>query len=194
MSNPTVRFCTRIALLGVITGVLQITTVSQIPLLEVNGDISPLVVVSVGLLLGPVSGVVTGFAIGLLLDVALLQTLGVSSLILLILGYMAGRVRDMRDPDPASALPPLLAGSVATLLATLGFALMQVLLGADAPTVWVLLRETVASVLVGALLALPVYAATRRVLKPCLPDDPRRRRRRAYATGSLSPLIDRKRF
>jgi len=38
------------------------------------------------------------------------------------------------------------------------------------------------------LLALPVYAVCRRVLLPYLPDDPRRRRRRAYTTGGLSPL------
>jgi hypothetical protein len=38
------------------------------------------------------------------------------------------------------------------------------------------------------LLALPVYAIMRRILLPFLPDDPRRRRRRAYTTGGLSPL------
>jgi hypothetical protein len=33
-----------------------------------------------------------------------------------------------------------------------------------------------------------VYAVVRRVLLPALPEDPRRRRRRAYTTGGLSPL------
>jgi hypothetical protein len=43
-------------------------------------------------------------------------------------------------------------------------------------------------VLVNTLIALPVYALVRRIVSPALPDDPRRRRRRAYTTGGLSPL------
>ena len=42
--------------------------------------------------------------------------------------------------------------------------------------------------LVNTLIALPVYAVVRRLIQPALPDDPRRRRRRAYTTGGLSPL------
>jgi hypothetical protein len=38
------------------------------------------------------------------------------------------------------------------------------------------------------LLSLPVFALVRRVLLPFLPEDPRRRRRRAYTTGGLSPI------
>jgi hypothetical protein len=33
-----------------------------------------------------------------------------------------------------------------------------------------------------------VHAVMRRALLPFLPEDPRRRRRRAYTTGGLSPL------
>jgi len=33
-----------------------------------------------------------------------------------------------------------------------------------------------------------VYALVRRIVRPVLPEDPRRRRRRAYTTGGLSPL------
>jgi len=43
-------------------------------------------------------------------------------------------------------------------------------------------------VLVNTLIALPVYALIRRIIRPVLPEDPRRRRRRAYTTGGLSPL------
>ena len=52
-------------------------------------------------------GAVCGFAIGLLLDSALLQTLGVSSLVLLAVGYLAGRYRegdrDLQLAGPAAA-------------------------------------------------------------------------------------------
>jgi hypothetical protein len=49
-------------------------------------------------------------------------------------------------------------------------------------------RQVLLVVVLNSLLALPVHALVRRVLLPFLPDDPRRRRRRAYTTGGLSPL------
>ena len=60
--------------------------------------------------------------------------------------------------------------------------------GVNAPVSWLLLRDIVATVVVNTLIALPAYAITRRWIEPALPDDPRRRRRRAYTTGGLSPL------
>ncbi|MDX6676645.1 MAG: hypothetical protein QOE31_697, partial [Solirubrobacteraceae bacterium] len=71
---------------------------------------------------------------------------------------------------------------------SVGFALMQFLLGTNAPLSWALLRQILATLVINALIALPVYALVRRSLLSSLPDDPRRRRRRAYTTGGLSPL------
>jgi hypothetical protein len=45
-----------------------------------------------------------------------------------------------------------------------------------------------ATIVLNAIISLPVFALVRRWLAPALPDDPRRRRRRAYTTGGLSPL------
>jgi hypothetical protein len=67
-------------------------------------------------------------------------------------------------------------------------AMIQFLLGVDAPVSLVLLQQIFITVLVNTLISLPLYALVRRVLKPALPQDPRRRRRRAYTTGGLSPL------
>ena len=83
---------------------------------------------------------------------------------------------------------PLAVGAAATLLFALGFALMQFLLGADAPVSWALVRQTLTTLVINTLIAVPVYAVVRRSLQGSLPDDPRRRRRRAYTTGGLSPL------
>jgi hypothetical protein len=65
---------------------------------------------------------------------------------------------------------------------------MQFLLGVDAPVSVYLIRETLATIVLDTILAVPIYAVVRRWLLPALPDDPRRRRRRAYTTGGLSPL------
>lgn len=176
----------RLAALGFIAVVVQIAAVSQITVFGVSADLSPLLVASVGLLAGSLPGAVFGFSVGLFVDLALVQTLGVTSLLFIAIGYGAGRLRELRDP--AHGLVPLAVGAIATVVAVIGFALMQFLLGVQAPVSWLLLRQIVVTVLVNALLALPVYALVRRVVQGSLPDDPRRRRRRAYTTGGLSPL------
>jgi hypothetical protein len=51
-----------------------------------------------------------------------------------------------------------------------------------------LVRMILVTIVVNTLLSIPLYALVRRLLHPFLPDDPRRRRRRAYTTGGLSPL------
>jgi rod shape-determining protein MreD len=127
-----------------------------------------------------------GFAIGLLVDMVLVQTLGVTSLLYIAIGYGAGRLRELRDPG--HGLVPMGMGAAATAVAGLGMAVIQFLLGVQSPVSTLLLQQIFITVLVNTLIALPVYAAVRRLLSPVLPEDPRRRRRRAYTTGGLSPL------
>jgi rod shape-determining protein MreD len=186
MSAEGYQLPLRLAALGFFTVVVQTAAISQITFFGVSVDLSPLVVASVGLLAGSLPGAVFGFAVGLFADVALVQTLGVTSLLFIAIGYWAGRLRELRDP--AHALTPLAVGAAATAFATVGFALMQFLLGVRAPVSWLLLRQVVVTILIGMLLALPIYALVRRVVQGSLPEDPRRRRRRAYTTGGLSPL------
>ncbi len=176
----------RLAVLGTIVTIVQITAISQVPIFGVTVDVLPLVVMSVGLLAGSIPGAVTGFAIGLLVDVSLLQTLGVSSLIYIVIGYGAGRFRELRDPS--HALVPLAVGIIAATIASVGYSLMQFLLGVDAPVSLLLIRQIFVTIVLSALVSLPVYAVVRRWLSPVLPEDPRRRKRRAYTTGGLSPL------
>jgi rod shape-determining protein MreD len=166
--------------------VVQTAAISQLPIAGANADLSPLLVMAVGLLCGSLAGGVFGFGVGLFADVVSLQTLGVSSLVLLGVGYGAGRLREARDPE--GTLVPLAVGAAATLAFGVGFALVQFLLGVDAPVSWALIRQLLATLVVNTLLALPLYALVRRWLHAAMPDDPRRRRRRAYTTGGLSPL------
>ncbi len=176
----------RIAALCVFAVFFQIGVVSEVPVFGVSADLSPLLVAFVGLLCGSTIGAATGFAVGLLVDLALVQTLGVTSLTLTVVGYWAGRLRELRDPQ--AALTPLLVGAAAAAAAAVGYSVVQFLLGVDAPVSFELLRQIVLGVVVDTIVALPVYAIVRRCLVASLPDDPRRRRRRAYTTGGLSPL------
>src|SRR4051812_19611171 len=92
-------------------------------------------------------------------------------------------------PTCEITLTPVAVGAAATVIAQVGFSLIQFLLGVDAPVSFLLLREILFTVAVNTVMALPVYALVRRIVAPALPEDPRRRRaRRAAVSGSLSPL------
>ncbi len=186
MTTDTSKLLARLMALGLGGVVFQTAFVSQLPIAGATADLAPLLVMAVGLMCGSLAGASFGFGVGLFADIVSFQTLGVGSLVLLTVGYGAGRLREARDPE--GTLVPLAAGAVATLAFSIGFALMQFLLGVDAVISWALLRQTLATLVVNALIALPVYALVRRWLLRSLPEDPRRRRRRAYTTGGLSPL------
>jgi rod shape-determining protein MreD len=186
VSVPSPRLILRLVLLALGTVVIQEAAISQVSIFGISADITPLMVMSVGLLAGSLTGAVMGFATGLLVDTMLVQTLGITSLLYIAIGYWAGRLRELRDP--AHGLVPLAAGAAATAVAGIGMTLIQFLLGVDAPVSLLLLQQLLVTILVNTLISLPVYAAVRRIIQPALPDDPRRRRRRAYTTGGLSPL------
>ena len=189
-AQPTINLSLilRLVLLGVVAVLVQTTAISQISLLGVSADTTPLIVASVGLLAGSIPGGIMGFGMGLFVDTALVQTLGVDSLLLTGIGYGAGRLRERRDPS--NTLVPVAVGAVATALSQVGFSLIQFLLGVDAPVSLLLLREILFTIAVNTVLALPVYALVRRIVASALPEDPRRRRARraAAVTGGLSPL------
>ena len=177
----------RLIVVGLVTVLVQVSAVTQIQLFGTNADLVPLVIAAVGLLAGSLPGACFGFFVGLFLDLALVQTVGLSSLVYVGIGYWAGRFRELRDPQ--GALVPLAVGAAATALATVCYSLMQFLLGVDAPVSLLLARQILATTLLNAIIAAPLFALVRRLLIGVLPEDPRRRRRRrAYTTGGLSPL------
>jgi rod shape-determining protein MreD len=177
----------RLVLLGVVTVLIQVAGVSQIEVFGTNADLTPLVVAFAGLLAGSLAGACFGFCVGLFLDLALVQTVGLSSLVLVAVGYWAGRLRELRDPQ--SALVPLALGAAATAGATIGYSIMQFLLGVDSPVSFLLVREILATILINAIIATPVYAAVRWVVAPALPEDPRHHQRQASTPRGLSPLL-----
>jgi rod shape-determining protein MreD len=182
--NVTVGTLVRLTLLVIGVVVLQIAVVSQIVVFDASADLLPLVALSIGLLAGPVAGATVGFLLGLVADMALLQTLGVSSLLLIGVGYLAGRFREMRDAT--HKLVPPIAGFLATLGFDAGFGIVQFLLGVDSSVSPLVIREALVSALVNGLLAIPVFAGVRAVLRSDLVDDLRPRRRPVTRTRVLS--------
>lgn len=182
----TWRIGIRIGLIVLLTVLLQISFFSYLSFFGTTPDIVPLVVVSLGLLGGGVIGAVCGFATGLVLDSVLLQTLGVSSLVLLSAGYLAGRYRE--GAEISNSLVPLLIAGALTTGAAAGFAAIQLMLGVHTPVSLLVLREIFVKGLLAVLLAVPIYPLVRRALRPALVEEmPGRTARTALIPGSARP-------
>lgn len=165
----------RMGIILLVAVILQASFFAFLRILGANPDLMPVVITAIGLMGGAVIGAVCGFAAGVLLDSILLQTLGVSSLVLLSVGYLAGRYREAFEIQGRRA-PALLAAGL-TLLATAGFTALQLMLGVETSVSLLLIREIIVKALLAFLLAFPVYAAVRFALGPALVDyEPRRRR------------------
>jgi len=176
----------RIGLLLLLALVLQLSALGQIGLFGGHVDLVPLVVAAVAYYAGSIAGSATGFAMGFLLDVAAGQTMGASSLVLTAVGYGVGRFRELRDP--AHGLMPIPVGAAATAAWVTAFAAVSFMLDVGATVSPVVIRQMIVTVLLNSLLALPVFAGCRRVLRPSLVVDPaevRRRRRPPRETGPL---------
>ena len=186
MSPHVVQLAVRLGLIALVAMLVQTAALSQLSLFGASPDIAPLVVASVGLLAGSLAGAVMGFSVGLLVDLVLLQTLGLWSLVLVVVGHYTGTMRESVR-DPSATLLPVAAGAAATLGALTVFSVMQFLLGVQAPVSLELVRQILGTVLINALIALPVHALVRRALGPAVADERRRRRRRSRP--GLSPLI-----
>jgi rod shape-determining protein MreD len=165
----------RVAVLVLVSVVVQLAVISQFTFWGANTDLTPLLPLAVGLLAGPVAGAVVGFSTGLVMDMSLVQTLGVSSLLLTGVGYGAGRYRELRDAS--HTLLPVVAAAVGTLLYAASFSIMQFLLGVDAQVSGLVVRDILIGVVVNSLAAIPLFAAVRAFLRPCLVDSQRPRRR-----------------
>lgn len=176
--------------------IIQLAVISQFRFLGVVPDIVPVLVVSIGLLGGATAGATAGFAAGFLVDLTLVQMMGVSSLLLTIAGYFAGRMRELYDP--VHPLTSSAVGASASIFFTVGFGIMQFSLGQPAPQPLSILWQVLMSGAYGALLAPPVFRVARWAMLPSigLGGDPVHRRRRATVTSSsvlAAPTIDRRR-
>ena len=176
----------RVALIAVVAVILQLSGFSQLSILGGHVDVVVLVVAAVAYYGGSVAGCATGFAAGLLLDLLSGATMGVSSLVLTAVAYAVGRFRELRDPS--HGLLPLAVGAAATGGFVVAFAAVSFMLDVGASVSALVIRDAIVTVLLNALLALPVFTGTRKLLRPVLRVDPLevgRRRRPPRETGPL---------
>jgi rod shape-determining protein MreD len=178
----TPRIVVRLAAIVIVGVLLQLSFFSRVALFHTSPDVLPALVVSLGLLGGSMTGAVSGFSIGLLVDCLLVEALGATSLVLLSTGYLAGLFRERFEIH--SALVPPLACMGLTLFAEIGYGAVQVMLGIDSQVSLLIIRDMLLKSVYAFFLGWPIYLALRRVLRPALVEEPRVRRRSSTALGT----------
>ncbi len=176
----------RAGLIALAAVVLEVSGIGAMRIFGATPDVVPLAVAGVAIYAGSVSGAAMGFGTGLLLDLAVGGTMGVSSLVLTAMGYAVGRYREVRDP--AHGLMPIPVGAAATLGWGATFAAVSFMLDVGASVSPVIFGEMLMASAIGAVLAIPVFWLCRKILRPSLVIDPfelRRRRGRPREAGPL---------
>ena len=125
-------------------------------------DLLLVTLVSVALLRGAITGALAGFFAGILVDVATLQTLGLTSLVLTVAGYWIGRYGETTGRDRSHA--PLLSVLVITVLYAPGVYALHFMLG-EAVSFRLVLASLPATILFNLILTVPIYALCRRLLR-----------------------------
>lgn len=151
----------RVAAIVFVAAVVQVSAWSQLTLLGTTPDLLLVAIVSTAMLRGAIAGAVAGFGGGLVVDVALLDTLGLTSLLLTAAGYWAGRYAETTGRGRAYA--PLVAVAAITVGVGLAAIVVHYLLG-DAVVLGRSLAPLAPAVAFNVLLMIPVHALCRRLV------------------------------
>ena len=146
-----------------VTVVVQLSIMAQVNILGGHPNLLLVTLVCVALMRGAVFGAVAGFSAGLLADTGVFGTLGFTALLLTLAGYWTGRYGETTGRDRAHA--PLLSIAVITILYQIAALVLRFMLGQNAPG-GEIFAGLVPTVFLNLILTLPVYAFTRRLLRP----------------------------
>ncbi len=153
----------RLAGVLVLAWLLQTTVAPNVRVLGANPDFALIILVCVGLLRGSEVGAVFGFAAGTLVAVSLMQPLGLSAFVFVIVGYFAGRYAE--TADLSTGVAPMVSVFAGTLLADVLFITTQYLLERQVPLAFMFTRVMLPSLVLNTLLAVPFYLAVRALLR-----------------------------
>jgi rod shape-determining protein MreD len=152
----------KIGVLMFTAAVLQSSVFSSASVLGGTPDVLLVTLVAVALMRGATTGAVAGFFGGLVIDVALLDTLGMTSLLLTLAGYWSGRYGE--NSASRRRYAPYLAVGVMTVLYLVGALALRFMLAEPAPAREVLVDTLLQSVALNVLLTWPIFALVRRLL------------------------------
>lgn len=122
---------------------LQITVIGRLPLPGAAPDLLLVLVLAFGLAEGPMAGMVTGFAAGMLADGLSAHEMGRLAFAYALAGYVAG---SLQDDSERSTVLPFAAVGLGALVSLGAFVGLGILLGDDRLTVHSVLRAGLSSV------------------------------------------------
>lgn len=163
------------AVLLFVAAILQVAVFADVVILRGTPNLLLVALVCVALARGSIFGAAAGFAAGLVLDIAYLDTLGGTSLLLTLAGYWTGRYGETTGRARGHA--PYLATALVTLAYAVGAVLLRVMLGETAAARAVLLDTLFQGIALNLILAVPLAWLVRRALRPAGP--------RAERTGEV---------
>jgi len=142
--------------------VIQTTLLPHLELFGVVPDLLLVVIICVGLVRGPSSGALVGFAGGILRDLLLDAPTGLSALAYVSVGYVVGAVRPyVRSSSVAVPLIGVFAGSLA---GTAFYTLLALLLGVPAQPLDRIAQVILLTAVYNTLLVPFAYPVVRRVV------------------------------
>jgi rod shape-determining protein MreD len=152
------------SLLVFLVAVVQVSILAPVSILGGTPDALLVSLVCLALLRGSVAGAIAGFAGGLLVDIATLGTVGITALLLTVVGYWAGRYGETTGRGRAHAVP--LTVAVMTVLVALGGLGLHYMLGEIVSAHRVLVTTLLPAIPLNLLLAWPLNRLCGALLRP----------------------------
>ena len=143
--------------------VVQLSIMANVEIVGGRPNLLLVTLVCFALLRGAIFGAVAGFCAGLLADTGVFGTLGFTALLLTLAGYWTGRYGETTGRDRAHA--PLLSVAVVTVAYQVSTLVLRFMLGEHAPAGHVF-AGLVPTVALNLLITIPMYALSRRLLRP----------------------------
>ncbi len=159
----------RATLVVFVAAMLQVVIVSSVVIAGGAPDLLLVVVVVLGLLRGSIPGAIFGFVGGLVVDLVTLGTLGVTSLVLTLAGFWAGRYAETTGRERRFA-PVIAVGTITVLAAAFGYVLYY-LLDEEVVAQHALVTALAPAFVFNVVLALPVTALVRRIVGEGTPEE-----------------------
>jgi rod shape-determining protein MreD len=142
-----------------VAAMLQVVIVSALVFGGGAPELLLVTVVALGLLRGSVPGAAFGFAGGLIVDLLTLATLGVTSLVLTLAGFWAGRWAETTGRNRKLA-PVVAVGAISVLAGAFSFVLHW-MLGHEVAAEYALVTVLMPTLAANLVLAFPVYLLVR---------------------------------
>ncbi len=154
------------AILVLLAAVVQVSFVNAFELAEGHADILLLVIVGIALLRGPVFGACAGFFAGLVVDTATFGTIGLTSLLLTLGGYAAGRFGEATSDHQNQRARILVAVTLVTVGVEVGSLVVHTLLGEAAAAGTIVWSVLLPALGLNLVLAIPCYWLCRQIFPP----------------------------